>query len=137
MLEHLTEPLATLKNAEKILETNEYYFKNNYLYVIELLNKYEYDEIYVLNSKSKEQKFFCEIYEEFSERNRLNDIWGDFNIIFASSFYGYKLIDLPVRYHERKAGETKMKKRVYYFFNMLNLCWIALVTFKFVYRDSN
>ena len=31
-----------------------------------------------------------EIYEEFRKRNRLNDIWGDFNIIFASSFYGYK-----------------------------------------------
>ena len=78
-----------------------------------------------------------DIYEEFRKRNRLNDIWGDFNIIFASSFYGYKLIDLPVRYYARETGETKMKNRFYYFFNMLNLCWIALVTFKFVYRDDN
>ncbi len=56
-----------------------------------------------------------EIFENFRNENKLNDIWGDFNIIFASSFYGYKLIDLPVRYYERISGETKMKNRFYYF----------------------
>ena len=65
------------------------------------------------------------IFEEFRIKNNLNDIWGDFNIIFASSFYGNKLIDLPVRYYERVSGETKMKRRFYYFLNMLKLCWMA------------
>ena len=71
-----------------------------------------------------------EIFEEFRLDNKLNDIWGDFNIIFASSFYGYKLIDLPVRYYERISGETKMKRRFFYFINMLNLCLLAFIKFK-------
>ncbi|WP_435152084.1 glycosyltransferase family 2 protein [Candidatus Pelagibacter bacterium nBUS_44] len=75
-----------------------------------------------------------EIFEEFRLRNKLNDIWGDFNIIFASSFYGYKLIDLPVRYYERITGETKMKRRFYYFINMLKLCYLAFLRFKINYK---
>ena len=71
-----------------------------------------------------------EIFENFRNENKLNDIWGDFNIIFASSFYGYKLIDLPVRYYERISGETKMKNRLYYFLNMIKLCLKALYIFK-------
>ena len=39
--------------------------------------------------------------EEFRNKYRINDIWGDFNIIFASSFIGEKIIDLPVRYYEK------------------------------------
>ena len=70
------------------------------------------------------------IFEQFRSDNSLDDIWGDFNILFASSFYGFKLIDLPVRYYERLTGETKMKKRFFYFLNMLKLCLKALVVFK-------
>ncbi len=73
------------------------------------------------------------IFEEFRLKNNLNDIWGDFNIIFASSFYGNKSIDLPVRYYERISGETKMKRRFYYFLNMLKLCWKAFLKFKINY----
>ena len=47
-------------------------------------------------------------YEEFRNKFEINDIWGDFNIIFASSFIGEKIIDLPVRYYERVQGESKM-----------------------------
>tara|TARA_B110000003_G_scaffold41306_1_gene38413 strand:- start:214 stop:1524 length:1311 start_codon:yes stop_codon:yes gene_type:complete len=72
-----------------------------------------------------------EIFEEFRKDNNLDDIWGDFNILFSSSFYGFKLIDLPVRYYERLTGETKMKERFFYFMNMLNLCFKALIVFKF------
>ncbi len=72
-----------------------------------------------------------EIFEEFRKNNNLNDIWGDFNILFSSSFYGFKLIDLPVRYYERLTGETKMTKRFFYFINMLKLCSKALIVFKF------
>ena len=70
------------------------------------------------------------IFEQFRSDNSLDDIWGDFNILFSSSFYGFKLIDLPVRYYERLTGETKMKKRFFYFLNMLKLCLKALVVFK-------
>ncbi len=75
-----------------------------------------------------------EIFEKFRSENKLDDIWGDFNIIFASSYYGYKLIDLPVRYYERISGETKMKRRFYYFLNMLKLCYLAFLKFKISYK---
>ena len=76
------------------------------------------------------------IFENFRTDTKLNDIWGDFNIIFASSFYGYKLIDLPVRYYERVSGETKMKRRFYYFFNMLSLCLLSFLRFKLNYKKN-
>ena len=71
-----------------------------------------------------------EVFEKFRKKNELDDIWGDFNILFSASFYGYKLIDLPVRYYERLSGETKMKKRFFYFINMLKLCLKAFFVFK-------
>ena len=71
-----------------------------------------------------------DVFEAFRAENKLDDFWGDFNLIFASSFYGYKVIDLPIRYYERVSGETKMKKRFYYFLNMFKLCIIAFSRFK-------
>jgi len=70
------------------------------------------------------------IFEEFREINNFKDIWGDFNIIFSSIYYGFKLVDLPVRYYERVSGETKMKRRFYYFLNMLSICLTAYRIFK-------
>ena len=60
------------------------------------------------------------IFNDFKNNNSINDIWGTHNILFASNFYGLKCIDLPVRYYERKEGETKMTKRIYYFLSMLS-----------------
>ena len=61
-------------------------------------------------------------YEEFRDKFKLNDIWGDFNIIFASSFIGEKIIDLPIRYYERVQGVSKMGKRFLNFLNMMKVC---------------
>ena len=59
-------------------------------------------------------------FEEFKKKNNISDIWGTHNILFSSNYYGLKSIDLPVRYYERIEGETKMTKRIYYFFDMLS-----------------
>ena len=67
---------------------------------------------------------------EFRKNNNFKDIWGDFNIIFSAVYYGYKLVDLPVRYYERISGETKMKRRFSYFLNMLRICISAFCIFK-------
>jgi hypothetical protein len=61
-------------------------------------------------------------YEDFRSKLKLNDIWGDFNIIFASSFLGEKIIDLPIRYYERVHGVSKMSKRFLNFLNMMKVC---------------
>ena len=71
-----------------------------------------------------------EVFEEFRKNNNFKDIWGDFNIIFSAVYYGYKLVDLPVRYYERISGETKMKRRFSYFLNMLRICISAFCIFK-------
>jgi len=76
------------------------------------------------------------VFEEFREINNFKDIWGDFNIIFSSVYYGYKLVDLPVRYYERVSGETKMKRRFYYFLNMLSICLSAYRIFKLSFTKS-
>jgi len=70
------------------------------------------------------------IFNEFKDNNNINDIWGDFNILYSSNFYGLKCIDLPVRYYERVEGETKMKKRFYFFLNMLSTSIKAMNRFK-------
>ncbi len=70
-------------------------------------------------------------YEEFRNKYQINDLWGDFNIIFASSFIGEKIIDLPVRYYERVQGVSKMGKRFFNFLNMLKVCLQVFKCFKF------
>lgn len=75
-----------------------------------------------------------EKYEEFRNKYRINDIWGDFNIIFASSFIGEKIIDLPVRYYERVQGVSKMRKRFFNFLNMMKVCLQVFKCFKFKNR---
>lgn len=117
--------------------------KNSMRFLNILGNKFfSYLISYITNTKVSDtlcgtkcfKKSDWEIFEQFRIENKLDDIWGDFNIIFASSYYGYKLIDLPVRYYERISGETKMKRRFYYFLNMLKLCYLAFLRFKIVYK---
>ena len=69
-------------------------------------------------------------FDEFEKKNNVIDLWGDFNILFASSYYGLKTIDLPIRYKKREEGETKMNKRYFFFKNMLRTCFKAFLRFK-------
>jgi len=59
------------------------------------------------------------------------DSWGDFNLLFSASKLGLKIVDLPVHYVERVAGETKMKRRFSHGWIMLKMCWVAMKRFKF------
>ena len=78
-----------------------------------------------------DDQFFVKITKS---ENFPNDIWGDFNIIFASSFIGGKIIDLPVRYYERVQGVSKMRKRFFNFLNMMKVCLQVFKCFKFKNR---
>tara|TARA_X000000950_G_scaffold30511_1_gene32973 strand:- start:47 stop:1324 length:1278 start_codon:yes stop_codon:yes gene_type:complete len=69
-------------------------------------------------------------FDEFENNNNITDLWGDFNILFAASYYGLKTIDLPIRYKKREEGETKMNKRYFFFKNMLRTCLKAFIRFK-------
>ena len=71
-------------------------------------------------------------FDEFEKKNKIIDLWGDFNILFAASFYGLKIIDLPIRYRKREEGETKMNKRYFFFKNMFKTCFKAFIRFKYL-----
>ena len=55
-----------------------------------------------------------EKFDEFEKKNSIIDLWGDFNILFASTYFGLRTIDLPIRYKKREEGETKMNKDIFF-----------------------
>jgi len=54
------------------------------------------------------------------------DRWGDYDWIFGAAKNHLKLVELPVHYIERVAGESKMTKRFRNGLVMLRMCWVAL-----------
>ena len=54
------------------------------------------------------------------------DRWGDYDWIFGAARHSLKIVELPVHYVERVAGETKMTKRFRNGLVMLRMCWVAL-----------
>jgi SAM-dependent methyltransferase len=54
------------------------------------------------------------------------DRWGDYDWIFGAAKNNLKIVELPVHYVERIAGETKMTKRFRNGLIMLKMCWVAL-----------
>ena len=63
-------------------------------------------------------------------KNKIYDLWGDFNILFSTSLFGLKIIDLPVRYKKREEGVTKMDRKFYFFINMIITCAKAFYRLK-------
>jgi hypothetical protein len=60
------------------------------------------------------------------------DRWGDYDWIFGAAKSHLKMVELPVRYVERVAGESKMTKRFRNALIMLRMCWVALGKLKMV-----
>jgi SAM-dependent methyltransferase len=58
------------------------------------------------------------------------DRWGDYDWIFGAARHNIKIVELPVHYVERIAGETKMTRRFRNGLIMLRMCWVALRTLK-------
>jgi glycosyltransferase involved in cell wall biosynthesis len=38
-----------------------------------------------------------------------HDPWGDFDLLLGAAYCGLRIVDVPVRYHARVAGESKMR----------------------------
>lgn len=53
------------------------------------------------------------------------DLWGDYDWIFGAARNNLKIVELPVHYMERTAGETKMTKRLRNAWVMLRMCRVA------------
>jgi SAM-dependent methyltransferase len=54
------------------------------------------------------------------------DRWGDYDWLFGAARHNLKIVELPVHYVERVAGETKMTRRFRNGVTMLRMCWAAL-----------
>ena len=54
------------------------------------------------------------------------DRWGDYDWLFGAARHNLKIVELPVHYVERVAGETKMTRRFRNGLTMLRMCWAAL-----------
>ena len=54
------------------------------------------------------------------------DRWGDYDWIFGAAKCNLRIVEIPVHYVERVAGETKMGKRLRNGLVMLRMCWLAL-----------
>ncbi len=54
------------------------------------------------------------------------DVWGDYDWIFGAARNNLKIVELPVHYRERAAGESKMTRRLRNAWVMLKMCGIAL-----------
>jgi hypothetical protein len=54
------------------------------------------------------------------------DVWGDYDWIFGAARNNLKIVELPVHYRERVAGDTKMTKRLRNAWIMLKMCGLAL-----------
>jgi SAM-dependent methyltransferase len=53
------------------------------------------------------------------------DRWGDYDWIFGAAKNDLRIVEIPVHYVERVAGETKMTKRFRNGLIMLRMCWVA------------
>ena len=69
------------------------------------------------------------LFENFANKTKNFDKWGDFNIIFGSFFYGLKVQEMPVRYYPRVSGSSKMTNRLKRFYQMILACFFAFLTF--------
>jgi hypothetical protein len=38
-----------------------------------------------------------------------HDPWGDFDLLLGAAWLGLSIVDVPVRYYARTAGESKMR----------------------------
>ncbi len=54
------------------------------------------------------------------------DRWGDYDWIFGAARHNLHIVELPVHYHPRTAGETKMTRRLGNALIMLRMCGVAL-----------
>lgn len=55
----------------------------------------------------------------------INDLWGDYELLFGASKLHLEIVEVPVHYQERIHGVTKMTKVFRNGLRMLRICWFA------------
>ena len=57
----------------------------------------------------------------------IEDLWGDYDLLFGAAKVNLKIIDLPIHYFDRVYGETKMTQVVKNGVRMLRISIAALL----------
>jgi SAM-dependent methyltransferase len=73
---------------------------------------------------------FCEDYHRFSVGH---DPWGDFDWLFGAAQNTCKVLEVPIHYQERRAGQSKMKA-LRHSLALLKACWLAFWRIKYPCR---
>ena len=60
------------------------------------------------------------------------DRWGDYDWIFGAARNNLRIVELPVHYRNRIAGQTKMTRRLRHAWGMLKMCGVAFRKVKLV-----
>jgi SAM-dependent methyltransferase len=55
----------------------------------------------------------------------MQDLWGDYELLFGASKLHLEIVEVPVHYQERIYGVTKMTRVVSNGWRMLRICWYA------------
>jgi hypothetical protein len=55
----------------------------------------------------------------------MQDLWGDYELLFGASRLSLRILDVPVHYQERIHGLTKMNRVVANGLRMMRICWHA------------
>jgi glycosyltransferase involved in cell wall biosynthesis len=63
------------------------------------------------------------------------DRWGDFDLLFGAAKMGCKIMEIPVHYHSRKSGESKMKS-FRHGLHLLKACYLGFKELVF-FRSPN
>jgi ubiquinone/menaquinone biosynthesis C-methylase UbiE len=71
--------------------------------------------------------FFREDYRHFSMGY---DPWGDFDYLFGAAQLSSKVLEVPVHYQERRAGQSKMKA-LHHTWALLKACWAGFWRVKY------
>jgi hypothetical protein len=71
--------------------------------------------------------FFREDYQHFSIGC---DPWGDFDWLFGAAQMACKVLEVPIHYEERRAGQSKMKA-LRHAWVLLTACWSAFWRIKY------
>ena len=74
-----------------------------------------------------------EVYQRIAANRQVSgelDPFGDFDLLFGAAHLSLKIVEMPVRYHERTYGQTKIR-RFYHGWLLLKMFCVALGRLKF------
>ncbi len=84
-------------------------------------------DIHLSDTLCGTKAFFKEDYQHFLMGY---DPWGDFDLLFGAAQHSCKILEVPIHYQERRAGQSKMKA-LRHTWALLRACWFGFGRVKY------